>query len=261
MATTTYPTQDSQKGKLYAAERSTEWTTKASELISEAEVTALATKACKWLYSKGYRPCTTHPTVAFPGNGRGGAWASRGQRKLSFTPAARKRWVVLHEVAHLVLPSNHPEYDGDDRPHGWCFADVYLKLVSRFCGRSNANALKAQLKARKVRIRPKRKLTEAQRSAAADRLAAHRPERKPATRWALETTLPDGTTAWFSGRVKDVTTHASNDGRTWHYVWHCTTSPGRRLTRVSPVALDAKARELDPGTYRRYDWRFVEVGA
>ena len=141
MATTTYPTQDSQKGKLYAAERSTEWTTKASELISEAEVTALATKACKWLYSKGYRPCTTHPTVAFPGNGRGGAWASRGQRKLSFTPAARKRWVVLHEVAHLVLPSNHPEYDGDDRPHGWCFADVYLKLVSRFCGRSNANAL------------------------------------------------------------------------------------------------------------------------
>lgn len=177
MATTTYPTQDSQKGKLYAAERSTEWTTKASELISEAEVTALATKACKWLYSKGYRPCTTHPTVAFPGNGRGGAWASRGQRKLSFTPAARKRWVVLHEVAHLVLPSNHPEYDGDDRPHGWCFADVYLKLVSRFCGRSNANALKAQLKARKVRIRPKRKLTEAQRSAAADRLAAGR------TRW------------------------------------------------------------------------------
>lgn len=100
-----------------------------------------------------------------------------------------------------------------------------------------------------------------ERSAAADRLAAHRPERKPATRWALETTLPDGTTAWFSGRVKDVTTHASNDGRTWHYVWHCTTSPGRRLTRVSPVALDAKARELDPGTYGRYDWRFVEVGA
>ena len=141
MATTTYPTQDSQKGKLYAAERSTEWTTKASELISEAEVTALATKACKWLYSKGYRPCTTHPTGLLPGQRPGGAWASRGQRKLSFTRPPGSGGSSSTK-SPTRSPSNHPEYDGDDRPHGWCFADVYLKLVSRFCGRSNANALR-----------------------------------------------------------------------------------------------------------------------
>ena len=112
-----------------------------------------------------------------------------------------------------------------------------------------------------MRIRPKRKLTEAQRSAAADRLAAHRPERKPATRWALETTLPDGTTAWFSGRVwrcHDPRIQRRPD-LALRLALHYVAGPSTDLS--IPVALDAKARELDPGTYGRYDWRFVEVGA
>ena len=190
---------------------------------------------------KGYRPLHHAPNGRLPGQRPRWSLASCGQRKLSFTPAARKRWVVLHRSRPPVLPSNHPSTTVTTDPT----AGVSPTSTSSWCRGSAAGptptpSTGATQGSRKVRIRPKRKLTEAQRSAAADRLAAHRPERKPATRWALETTARrHHRLVLRAGQRMSRPTHPTTAGP--GTVWHCTTSPGRRLTRSIPVALDAKA--------------------
>jgi hypothetical protein len=175
MAARKYPSKDSQRAKVYAAERRAfAGNVKATEPLTEKEVREFAEKARLWLDAKHnlYAPKID---FRFSNGGRGGAWARRGWGStLMFTPSAKKRWIVLHEVAHLYAPHRHPDYDGDDRAHGWVFCDLYLMLVQHYLGVEAAKRLRAEFRAEGARYRPKRTMSPEQRAAAAERLAKAR---------------------------------------------------------------------------------------
>src|SRR5690606_38082274 len=88
-----YPKADSQRGKLYAAERAAfTGDDRADRHLTDAEVSALADRAATWARSHGY-PATRRPSrIRFPAHGTGGAWASGST--LMFTPPARRPWIV-----------------------------------------------------------------------------------------------------------------------------------------------------------------------
>jgi hypothetical protein len=59
--------------------------------------------------------------------------------------------VILHELAHVAT--------GYVCGHSWPFANVYVRLVSRFIGRSARNDLRRAFRALKVRYTPPRSLS------------------------------------------------------------------------------------------------------
>jgi len=59
---------------------------------------------------------------------------------------AVSKWVVLHELVHLMTPDPFA-------PHGKEFCGVYLELVKRFIGRGHWLTLKAAFKPERVRYR------------------------------------------------------------------------------------------------------------
>jgi len=97
-------------------------------------------------------------------DGRGTRCAlAYGSHAISLPLWARKDWVVLHELAHVIHNRLSRSFGGSriaelhgGASHGWQFAAIYLDLV-RFCmGAEAHDALKASFKERKVRFRPKR---------------------------------------------------------------------------------------------------------
>jgi len=105
-------------------------------------------------------------------------WASG----MSFPREMRKRWVILHELAHVIHQREEQalRFDaemtqlrarkGFFQSHGWRWAEVYLKLVLWFMGRPAYDALRKAFKAGRVRHRPPRLMSPEQRAAAAERL-------------------------------------------------------------------------------------------
>jgi putative metallohydrolase (TIGR04338 family) len=107
-------------------------------------------------------------------DGRGCRMARGGPHTMTLTLPrwARYRWVVLHEIAHVLAPISPP-------PHSWQFAAIYLDLVRHFLGKDDEARLKQCFRKYKVRWRPKarRTLTPEQREAARERLVAARAAR------------------------------------------------------------------------------------
>lgn len=59
--------------------------------------------------------------------------------RMSFPPRFRCRWMVVHEIAHLLAPP-------DAQAHGREYARVYLHLTKLFFGRQTQNKLKVAMK-------------------------------------------------------------------------------------------------------------------
>jgi putative metallohydrolase (TIGR04338 family) len=80
---------------------------------------------------------------------------------------ARKRWVILHELTHLLMPRHLSS-------HGWEFCATYLKVVQYAEGREVRDRLKAAFQKHRVRFRHKRKvtMTPERRIKLADQMAA-----------------------------------------------------------------------------------------
>lgn len=172
--------RDSQRSKVYAAERSVEGfeTRDRMETISEIEhyVEKVITSAWfqrRWKV-KGYRI----------EDGRGARRATGGLHwggvaVLTFPKWSRSKMIVLHELAHACTVKNH---GGLVSAHGWQFASTYLELVTHEMGKETGDALKAAFRAKKVRFarpRQKRELTEEQKQVLRDRMAKARAARKP----------------------------------------------------------------------------------
>jgi hypothetical protein len=168
--------RDSQRQKVYSAEWGVSWSgDKAVERLDQRDAQRLAVRMYDWLIAEGYD--LYRPDIEMRRGRSAEAFSSSGRIYLGDN-GGNTGWIVAHEVAHLVRPSlsSFPgrEWDQDGRPHGWEWASVYLRLVRRFFGVTNHDALRDAFKAGKVKFRPKRRMTEAQRQAAADRLAAYR---------------------------------------------------------------------------------------
>ena len=76
-------------------------------------------------------------------NGAGArrAWAriQPGLYWLNFPRTFRNKWVVLHEVSHLLTPD-------DVQSHGREFCQTYLHLIKLFFGQETQNNMKAAMK-------------------------------------------------------------------------------------------------------------------
>lgn len=141
----------------------------------------------QWLVAEGYD--LRRPNVIVTRGLGSTAWPHSGD--IRFGGNRPLAWIMAHEVAHLVRfqRSAFPgrEWDVDGRSHGWEWASVYLRLVRRFFGVKNHDALRDAFKAGKVKFRPKRRMTEAQRAAATERLAKARAARAAATKPSTST--------------------------------------------------------------------------
>lgn len=265
MTSNKYPKSDSQRAKVYAGEKAAAWDARATELLTHQEAEQYIVKATDWLRSKGL--CFTHgKRIQVRHNvGRGGAWANRTHGVIMLTGPAHKRWIILHEVAHLALHRRHPDFDGDLRAHGWVFCDVYLQLVQHFLGVAAATELRRSLKAHGARVRPKRQMTEAQREAAAERLAASRPKRVAGVKHVLRRLNPEGQEIYFHESWNKGVSYiiVKEDGRTWYRSdSNATMIKTKALTRVNVEVLwerAAKARWCKVEELKAEGWEAVPV--
>ena len=113
------------------------------------------------------------PTIS---DGRGSPRARALGSVIQLPHWARKKWVILHELTHLLVPWHI-------RPsHGWEFCATYLKVVLYAEGREAHDLLKASFKKHKIRFRPKRTITMTpeRKAELSARMAAMRAARKAA---------------------------------------------------------------------------------
>jgi len=108
------------------------------------------------------------------GRGQIHSAANAGHRTVSVKRAYRCRWIVLHEVAHVLTPAGCQK-------HGPEYVKIYLQLVRHYLGRAAWRALYDQCKLHRVKMqtrkRARRPLTPEQRAVLIDRLREAR-ERK-----------------------------------------------------------------------------------
>jgi putative metallohydrolase (TIGR04338 family) len=131
----------------------------------------------------GVGPCRA-PVKVKDGRGRRNACAWINQ--IEMPCALRTKWVVLHELAHVICDRVEGEmrYQEHTPGHGWRFAEIYLylvktHLVKTHLGQDRHDALKAAFKAHHVRFRKpvRRIMTPEQRAACCARLALARAAR------------------------------------------------------------------------------------
>lgn len=232
--------------RLYEAERATEWSAKADTALTEREAQRLATQAVKWLRTKGY-VVPRDPKVTLTRGG--GSYAWRGSGAIHLGRERPYRWILLHEIAHLVSHAKRdmPGWDGDEdtRSHGRAFMVVYLHLVGHYCGTADKRALMDECRKLGVKYRPRRRLnlTDAERADRAARLAKARPPASPhryAYRRLVETT--SGPLALYvSSRRGDTAQWVRPDRNGFSVNYGVTTRPERALTRTTPERLAATA--------------------
>lgn len=175
---TTKPLRDSQRQKLYNAERAvpfgvtfdtvedcqryvnkvwaSPWTLRRF-VVSEhtrQEIKAHP-NAADYILSKAQE---RKPPIVRPGHGSRSAFYRLGT--ITLPKWARNERVILHEIVH-ALRFRHV-WNHTEPPHGWQFANTFLELVRHFMGREAHDTLKASFRKHKVRFRPprpKRQLT------------------------------------------------------------------------------------------------------
>lgn len=108
-------------------------------------------------------------------DGRGTRTARGGRYHLSLPLWARTKAVILHELAHCVTEWEFSRPGYNPAWHGWEFCKVLLKLSYHVFGPDGQKALRGEFRAGRVRYKtPRKPMSEAQRAAAAARLAAAR---------------------------------------------------------------------------------------
>lgn len=227
--------------RLYDAESKTAWSAKAATTLDQREAQRLAMQAVAWLRSKGY--VVAHDPQVTMSRGSGSrAW--RGTGAIHFGKERPLRWILLHEVAHLVSPSKRhlPGWDGDEdrRSHGRAFMVVYLLLIGHYCGTADKAALMAECRKLGVKYRPRRRLqlTDEERAERADRLARHRPAPSP-HRFAFRRTVTarqGEVTVYVSSRRSDTAQWTDPDGNGFSATLG-TVHPERAVTRTTREGL------------------------
>lgn len=150
--------RDSQKGKLYRAERELPEFRRmdlgARPSVEEAQEFINKVSGTAWFQKHfgrdRFTPFGMGPRFTVSNSqGRGGAAASG--RHITVSTYYRNRLILLHELAHCVTIG--------EVGHGRKYAEVYLKLVQHVMGKDVAARLKAAFKRNGVKFRPKRKLS------------------------------------------------------------------------------------------------------
>jgi len=146
--------RDSQKQKVYNAEKEVRPLLCEPEL-SELEILRLVdrvwnSKRVKSAFPKAAK--RQSPDVTFRNTSN--AFAVGCSRINLPRGWARRRLIVLHELAHIIT---NIEYGTAVASHGWQFCETFLKLTLYISGREAHDLLKGKLKAARVRVKEPRK--------------------------------------------------------------------------------------------------------
>jgi hypothetical protein len=161
------PKRDNQRSKLYEAERAA-FGSDFRALLSDGDLQAAIRFVRQVESSK-----TWDDLVAQSGRSKIQLTVKDGRGRLVLPRWARTKPVILHEMAHAVVP---------EARHNWLFCLIFLKLVGVFIGAEARDRLKAQFKAHRVRFRPQRQMspeTLLRLRAQGQKLAARRAEQQP----------------------------------------------------------------------------------
>ena len=118
--------------------------------------------AFKRWYPEAYFMLTQHPIEITAGRSHARAtgenWKTGKKNYIALPKWARKRYVMLHELAHLV---QYWEYNlrstlgrRSVAGHGWQFCSIYLKLIRSEMGKDADKALRAAFKKKGVKHLP-----------------------------------------------------------------------------------------------------------
>jgi putative metallohydrolase (TIGR04338 family) len=181
--------RDSQRQKLYDAERLAFDNNPAiPDTMIRYESVEDCEKAIRLIWSKT-RFQNEFPAVAKhwryqnaprvkPGFGCRRATAYCGRWSVTLPVWSRKRWVIVHELAHLA---HYAEGSAGQADHGWQYALTYLRLTRLTMGVDAYEALRQAFKAKGVRYkapRAKKPMSDEAKAALAERLKAARAARK-----------------------------------------------------------------------------------
>lgn len=272
--------------RLYEAQDKVEWSAKAAAHLNLSEAQRLADAAAEWLRAEGfYLPRRPRVTMTYGGGSR--AFPYSGE--IRFGSDRPFRWILLHEVAHLVSlkKADLPGWDGDEdlRSHGRAFAAVFLKLVGHYCGTADRRALAASLRTEGVKYAPKRRreMTPEAKAAAVARLNAARPAPSPhryafvlrdrpdkliggahlarrrgrVTSISISTDDPRATGPIYASSASGDFVVFRNDGPGHGENRSGTVDPERALTRITTEALERWA-ERDRW-FARSQWDIVDI--
>ena len=132
--------RDSQRARLYAAERAAKMDDESSMTLAQCQHYVIQVTGSAWFQARWGRRSIG---VSF-NSGGGRAYPDRGL--ITLGPAARHRWIVLHELAHLVQPY-------ETAWHGPEFRSVFLALVRHELGAEAAERLRQQFVAHKLKYK------------------------------------------------------------------------------------------------------------
>ncbi len=127
--------RDNQRSRLYAAERAAWACYDPEPEMSWPEVKKFVFKVCHNLKQD----------VPLLGQGQGArrAFVSFGGSRMVLPRWARKKTVILHELAHIISPDHH----------GPIFAKNYVSLIKRFIGSTEAAIMRMAYKQYRVKLR------------------------------------------------------------------------------------------------------------
>jgi putative metallohydrolase (TIGR04338 family) len=167
-----YKLRDSQRSKVYKAERVLLRFAKPLREVSDVE---------RYLKKELKRKAITsrYPDAADAFRVKDGRGTRRalayGDHTISIPLWARNEAIVLHEAAHVITTRHINTRQA--AAHGWQFCEALLVLVRFIMGAEAHDALKKSFKDNKVRFtkpRERKPLTDEQRAVLAARLAAAR---------------------------------------------------------------------------------------
>lgn len=162
--------RDTQMQKVYNAEQAV-FADAPTEFQNLEEVTAFVAKvfASAWFKRHFPAPRNTFPPRISEHNGGRTAFARGYSIHLPKTSFGKKKWVILHELAHCLTPNWHKEGGHIVQSHGREFCETYLKLIGHGIGPNTQKRLRDSFRKHKVKYFPKRRLTADQLKALADR--------------------------------------------------------------------------------------------
>ena len=135
--------RDSQKAKLYRAERDDISKGRTFKDICETKKFVAKVISSKW----SQKHFLNYMSIVVK-DGRGTRIARSYGDVINVPVWARNELIVLHELAHSLRIGSNSEHSS----HGWLFCNTFLKLVKHFMGKETHDKLKQSFKKHKVRF-------------------------------------------------------------------------------------------------------------
>lgn len=144
--------RDSQRRKVYTAEQKA-FEGQPIDLPEIADIERYIAHVCSLgRVKESFPKLVARPVMV--GDGRRRRSACGNSAGISMPRHSRKRWVVLHELAHTII---HRIPGGWTMAgHGWEYCEAYLTLVRHVMGVDAHDRLKAEFKAHRVRYKAPR---------------------------------------------------------------------------------------------------------